>query len=164
LLDRLHAVKALDGRAVTAHTEYLRALDDPHASVRYWAVLGLRYEASRPAFRDLPGEARNVGPPRPDVVEAVAKRLTDAAPVVRIAAAHALCDWGREAEALPVLVAALKHPTDSTRVHACVALNRIGEKARSALEQIRVLAEDPSEYVKRLTESTLRKLGAAPGG
>jgi HEAT repeat protein len=86
--------------------------------------------------------------------------LRDPAPVVRIAAAHALCDWGQEEKALPVLVEGLDCKTDKARLFAVTALNKIGEKARPALEQIKAHEKDPDNYVQRVTGEVLKRLGS----
>jgi len=85
--------------------------------------------------------------------------IADTSPCVRIAAAHALCDWGWEDQALPVLVNALEHGTDSVRLAAAIALGRIGEKARPALPQLKAAMEDTYGYVPRVTKYTLERLG-----
>ncbi|MEJ2703359.1 MAG: HEAT repeat domain-containing protein [Sedimentisphaerales bacterium] len=84
--------------------------------------------------------------------------LTDPAVVVRIAAAHALCDWGNEKEALPVLTEALKSKTDKARLFAVTALNKIGEKARPVLRQIRPVLKDSDTYVKLVARATVSQL------
>ena len=93
----------------------------------------------------------------------MATLLQDPSVVVRIAAAHALCDWGDEKTALPILVEALKHPTDKTRLFAVIALDKIGEKARPALAQIQALTKDRDEYVKRVATTASERLQAKGG-
>ena len=84
--------------------------------------------------------------------------LKDPSPVVRIAAAHTLCDWGEQEKALPVLVEQLNSKTDKVRLFAIIALNKIGEKAKPALEQIRERLNDSDNYVQRVARATLKKL------
>jgi HEAT repeat protein len=84
--------------------------------------------------------------------------VEDPSVVVRIAAAHALCDWGEEKMALPVLVEALKHPTDKARLFAVIALDKIGEKARPALAQIKAATEDRDNYVTRVAKTAVERL------
>ncbi len=86
------------------------------------------------------------------------KSLKDPAAIVRIAAAHAMCDWGEEKEALPVLAEALKDKTAKARLYAIIALNKIGEKARPALPQIKATLKDSDTYVQRVTRTTLELL------
>ena len=145
LLDRLRKIKELDHRGEKAIAGYLRALSDKYASVRYWAVIGLCYHCS------ATGEMKRAK-------AALRKCLKDPAPVVRVAAAHALCDWGYEKEALPVLVEALNCKTDKARLHAIIALKKIGEKAKPVLDQIKAHEKDPDNYVQRVTRAVSKQL------
>lgn len=144
LLERLRKIKDLDGQGDKAIPEYFKALKDKYASVRYWAVVGLH--------NNLKG--RHIERAKPFL----RKALKDQAAVVRIAAAHALCNWGQEKEALPVLGECLKDKTDKARLFAIIALNKIGEKARPVLPQIKAAMKDSDNYVKRVTQTTLKKL------
>jgi len=146
LLDRLRAIKALDRQGEKAIPEYFGALGDEYGSVRYWAVVGLRVNCK---------EDRTVERAK----DAVAKLLDDPSPVVRIAAAQALCDWGQEEAALPVLVQALEHDSDTVRLHAATALGQIGEKARPALPQLRAAMKDKYVAVRNVTKYALQRFG-----
>jgi hypothetical protein len=146
LLARLRQIKALELAGEKAIPQYLSALKDEYASVRYWAAIGLHYNCKD-------------GPDRKQAEAALQKMLTDPAPVVRIAAGHALCDWGQEEKALPVLADALSCQTDKARLHAMIALREVGEKARPALEQIKAHEKDADEYVQRVTRAVLKQLG-----
>jgi hypothetical protein len=145
LLKRLRRIKKLDGKANKAIPKYIEALADEYASVRYWAVVGLR------------NNCKSAG----DVEQAkvsLKQMLKDPAPVVRIAAASAMCDWGQEKEALPVLVEALKCDTDKARLYAIIALKKIGAKARPALPQIKAVLKDPDDYVQRVARAVVGQL------
>ena len=142
LLNRLRRIKELDGQGDNAIPGYFEALGDEYASVRYWAIVGLHSNSK--------GEVR--------AKAAIEKALDDPAAAVRIAAAHALCDWGGEEKALPVLAAGLTDKTDKARLHAIIALNKIGEKARPLLQQIKATMKDKDNYVKRVTQTTLERL------
>jgi hypothetical protein len=52
----------------------------------------------------------------------------------------------------------LKHPTDKVRLFAIIALDKIGEKARPALAQVKAAAEDSDDYVKRVAKTVLSRL------
>jgi len=147
LRKRLWKLKALDHKGVNAVYSYLPYLDDAKPSIRYWAVVGLH------------ASGRFAG----DVAfakSAVKARLVDSSVVVRIAAAHALCDWGAERDGLPVLAAALKHPTDKARMFAIVALDRLGMKAAPLRNHIQAAAEDSDDYVKRVALTVLSRVDA----
>ncbi|MGD8786830.1 MAG: HEAT repeat domain-containing protein, partial [Phycisphaerales bacterium] len=133
-----------DGQPDKAIPEYVEALNDKHASVRYWAVIGLHHNCKgveiKPAQKKL------------------TKALKDNAAVVRIAAAHALCDWGYDKEALPILAETLKDKNDKARVYAITAMNKIGEKARPVLPQIKAALKDSDEFVQRVARATTNQL------
>jgi uncharacterized sulfatase len=145
LLERLHKIKELDGEGDKAIPKYFKALSDKYASVRYWAVIGLHNNCKRSS----------------DIERAkttLRKSLKDPAAIVRVAAAHAMCDWGEEKEALPVLAEALKDKTAKDRLYAIIALNKIGEKARPALPKIKAAVKDSDNYVQRVARATVKQL------
>ena len=145
MLERLREIKALDGQGEKAIPQYTRALGDNWASVRYWAVIGLHTGCTSAKDKELG-------------VSALEKMLKDPAAVVRVAAAHALCDWGREKDALPILIEGLSDKTDKARLYALIALNKIGEKARPALPQIQAALKDSDNYVQRVAQTTVERL------
>jgi uncharacterized sulfatase len=142
---RLAKVKESDFAGPNATRLYLDYLKDSKPPVRYWAVVGLHAWTKYPV---------DLGLAKP----AVTTMLSDSSMVVRIAAAHALCDWGEERTALPVLVEGLKHPTGKVRMLAMVALEKIGEKARPALGQIQEAAKDSDDYVTRVAKTVVGRL------
>jgi uncharacterized sulfatase len=151
VIDRVLALKALDGQPDLALPAYVKALTgdtrDESASVRYWAVLGLHTQAFA---LPVPNDSRIH-------LDVVRQCLADPAPAVRVAAAHALCDWGEADKGLPVLVDLLKDgPLESTRLHAVAALNQLGGKARPALADIK--AAGKGGYVGRMVEQIVSRL------
>jgi HEAT repeat protein len=150
LRPRLAKVKEADYQGLNATPAWLACLRDAKPAVRYWGAVGLHACAKYPADLAL-------------AKPALTTLLQDPSVVVRIAAAHALCDWGDERIALPVLVEALKHPTDKTRLFAVIALDKIGEKARPALAQIQALTKDRDEYVKRVATTASERLQVKGG-
>lgn len=145
LLGRLATIKALDGWGSKAIPAYLDALGDDHAAVRYWAVVGLHTACREP---DAVARAK----------ERLEGLLKDPSPVVRIAVAQALCDWGEAPGALGTLTDALGHPRGAVRLYAITALDRLGEKARPALTAIEAAANDDNGYVTRVVKYTLERL------
>ena len=145
LLERLRNIKKLDGLGKKAIPAYINALKDRYAPVRYWAVVGLHHECkTRRAIQDVKPGLRAL--------------LNDSSPVVRIAAAHAMCDWGDEEAGRRTLVDALKDESDTARLYAAIALGRIGEKARPVLPQIRAALKDRFGYVQRVSRATVKRL------
>jgi hypothetical protein len=150
LRQRLAKVKEADYQGPNGTPAWLACLRDAKPAVRYWGATGLHACAKYPADLAL-------------AKPALTTLLQDPSAAVRIAAAHALCDWGDEKTALPVLVEALKHPTDKVRLFAVIALDKIGEKARPALAQIQALMKDRDEYVKRVAATAAERLQATAG-
>ncbi len=148
MLERLRRIKALDGQGDKAVPEYLKALEDEYASVRYWAAVGLHTSCKSA------GQRRSVRP-------ALGKMLRDPSPVVRVAAAQALCDWGWTKEALPVLIEVLGEKTAKARLYAIAALKLLGEKARPALPWITKALKDPDKYVRNVATTLIGRLQEA---
>ena len=99
----------------------VKLLKDPEPAVRWWGAIGLvalKTKASPAA-------------------DALVAALQDKAPNVRIAAAEALCNIDKRDKAMPVLIAGLKHDSPFIRLRALNVLDRQGDKAKSALPQIR---------------------------
>ena len=152
LIDRLLALKALDAGGQAAVRHYRRVLAGPDrdrsGSVRYWAALGLRTRAYGSA------DAVDIEELKPVMRELV----VDPSAVVRIVAAHALCDWGEEGIGLPVLAQELRNELGSARLHAITAMEQIGEKARPAIPAIQAATKDTFGYVGRVSKRVLARL------
>ena len=147
LLERLREIKALDATGAETIPNYLAALDDPHGSVRYWAAVGLHTVCL---------ESESVK----RAASALQEHLNDPSPIVRIASAEALCDWGHEKEALPVLIQAMQDKSDTVRLNAVISLGRVGEKARPAIPQLQAATKDSFGYVTRVVKYVLQRLKA----
>jgi N-sulfoglucosamine sulfohydrolase len=147
LLERLREIKALDGGRADAIPKYLESLNDPDGSVRYWAAVGLHTVCIH---------SRTIEP----AASVLKEHLDDVSPIVRIASAEALCDWGHEKEALPVLIQAMQDKSDTVRLNAVISLGRIGEKARPALPQLQAATKDSFGYVTRVVKHVLQRLKA----
>ncbi len=152
VVKRALELKKLDGQGAKALAAYEKALDDPAGSVRWWAVLGIHQGHDRKPVR-----ARTVEEARP-YLPRFRKLLDDESACVRVAAAHALCEWGQEKVALPHLIDVLKnHPLASGRHFAANALYLLGEKARPALDAIQKGANSGG-YCARTCRNILAEL------
>jgi len=120
----------------------LSALESVHASIRYWAVIGLAGLASGVAQQALQGALR------------------DQAAVVRIAAAGALLQKDvAAAEAVELLRGELQNPHEWVRLHAAIALDEAGEAARPALHELQAAIEDrENKYVVRVANHAVNEL------
>ena len=145
MLKRARKIKALDGKGEKAIPQYAEALNDEYAPVRYWAAVGLHTSCKSQAQKK-------------SAAEALLKKLDDPSTVVRVAAAHALCDWDRDKQALPVLADALDDKNAKARLYAITALNKIGEKARPTLPRIEAALKDSEGYVQRVARTTIDRM------
>jgi len=117
------------------------ALADRQPSVRYWAAIWLGEHRPEAALGDL------------------THALMDDSPVVRVAAARALCKMGHADPGLPVLIGALEDENEFVRLRAATELDYLDEVAKAALPALRKARdEDASNYVKRLTEQAVKEL------
>ena len=121
----------------------LLAADEP--AVRWWAAVGLA------------ALGKDAEPAR----EVLHKALEDGSPIVRVAAADALCNLGHYKHAMGVLTASLAHASPCVRLRAINVLDRIGERARPALDAMkkaRMKAAFPADYLSRMVQYVPAKL------
>jgi HEAT repeat protein len=85
--------------------------------------------------------------------------LGDDAVPVRVAAARALDRAGYPDQALPILTAALKDDTGTTRLWAITVLDEMDERARPAIDAIRQATKNQSNnYVERVAQTAVSQL------
>jgi hypothetical protein len=146
-LERILGVAEVASQRSAANAGQLAGwLTDDEPAVRWWAATGLVA---------LGNDAR--------VAEAALKSaLQDSSPLVRIAAAEALCNQGHVATMLPVLAQAMKDPTPHVRLRAMAVLDRLGDQARPALAAIRSASMNqapyPAEYLNRMIKYVSARL------
>jgi HEAT repeat protein len=75
-----------------------------------------------------------------------------------VAAAEALFHQGKGEDGLPVLREAMKSNNAFVRLAAINVLDRMGEKAKPALEEIRTAMKDSNQYVVRVATHALKRL------
>lgn len=127
----------------------LLSADD--AAVRWWGATG------------LVALNRDAAP----AVSALKGAIADESPDVRLAAAEALANLGRDADALPVVRAGLQHESVFIRLAALNVADRLGARAVSLLPAIRAAAlrdpahKDASDYVQRMVEYVPGRIEAA---
>ena len=148
LQERILAAADLVGRGPAVRSELTVLLADPDAAVRYWATAGLIA----------------LGPDAAGTEESLLAALDDDAANVRLAAAEALCNLGRQEQALPVIVKGLEDENGFVCLHAAIVLTAIGDKARDAVPRMKAALEDkrPSQmksYVNWALSHALDELG-----
>ena len=116
------------------------ALASPHASLRYWAVIGLR---------------RN-----PENGDLLRTALQDASPMITVLAAQGLLQHNVETEAsLAVLKTALTGADEWVGLLAVEALDTAGEKARPALRELQQACENQeNKYIVRIANHAVNGL------
>lgn len=141
---QLASMREAEGES--ALVEGLKAED---AAVRYWAVLGFQIRGGEAVQRNL---------------ELLRGALADPVPVVRIAAAQALGEWGAEGdlEAALAVLKRLTHPVENgayVAMQALAAIDGLGDKARELGPYLAELPRtDPNvpararSYTERLLE------------
>jgi N-sulfoglucosamine sulfohydrolase len=145
--ERIFEAADLVGRDTAARPRLSALLADPDGAVRYWAAVGLTA----------------LGPEGQPAADGLQRLLDDPSPDVRLAAAEALGNLGREDKALPVIVEALEHDSGWVRLHAAVVLVALGEKARDAAPQMKqAIAEntkgEAALYIRWALSHALDKL------
>jgi uncharacterized sulfatase len=115
---------------------------DKDPAVRYWGAVGCSALGAKAA----------------PATETLRQALADPSPVVRMAAADALCRLDRHAEALPVLIEALKHDNEWVRHSAALVLDSIGPKAKPALAAMKARLDDSNQYVVRVLGPAVKRL------
>lgn len=145
LFDRLLGIA---GRAGSAKDEdvslLIESLADSQPSIRFWALRGLD---NLPEWRAAEEETAK-------------KALSDNSPVVRIAAARALCRRGIvESESLDLLAHELEGAEEWVRLQAALALDELGETARPCVDALRAALDDTeNKYVVRVANHALNAL------
>ena len=108
-------------------------LNDDDSAVRYWAAVGLG----------------NIGHPAESAAPQLERLLADSSPVVRTAAARALCRMDIPEPALPVLTQVLAEGAQWERLHAAIVLDEIDEQARPVVALMHAALEPrPDLYAK----------------
>lgn len=133
----------------SALPELLRAAHDPDDAMRYWGATGVG----------------NIGAAAGSAAPAMKQLLSDSSPVVRVAAARALCRLGDANDALPILTQVLRDGQQWERLHAAIVLDEIGDQARPAIPALRDALEPRKDlfaggkYVVRVVTHALEQLG-----
>ncbi len=119
-LQRILEAAELVNKGPEVLPKLIELLEYSDAGVRYWAAVALNAlgEEAEPAK------------------EALTKALADENPVVRFAAAGALCKLDLCENALPVLAKGLEDKRETVVLHAAREIQSIGDKARPIVRQI----------------------------
>lgn len=143
ILARLRRLVRAGEQGEEGMDDLVAALGAKCAAERFWAATGLG----------------NLGAKGSSQADHLKKMLGDDSPVVRIAAARALCLMGQEQDALDTLVEQLASEHQWVRLHAAIVLDTIGDKARPATAALRTaLGDKQNKYVVRVANHALNEL------
>ena len=147
---RILTTADLVGRGKGKIPQLESALSDRDGAVRFWGATGLAALglAAKPASDHL------------------VAALQDQQSSVRFAAAEALCNIGRERQALPVLIAGLQNGNIYEQLHAAETLVVIDAKARPAIAEMKAAIkraeglQDHGWYLREALSFLVNKLEA----
>ena len=145
LLNRILQIVQLGEKGEAGSAEFVNAVKDERASVRWWAAR----------------ELGNLGGGAKAAAHVLTGALKDNSAGVRVASARALCMMDLRDDALPVLLRELGNSDQVVRHYAALALEDIGERAYPALEALKAARNDKYEYVRRLANRLVSVLQPA---
>jgi arylsulfatase A-like enzyme len=142
LIEQIRRIMLLGERGRASVPDLLDGLHDPVPSVCYWAArklgnLGIYAESALPELQKL---------------------MEDENGSVRTAAARAVALLGEPEQALPVLVDNLSHKNHAVRHYSALALEDMGEDARSALERMKEAQQDSYEFTRRVANRFVQSM------
>lgn len=139
---RILEAASLTQQGPDALPKLIERFKDKDSAVRYWAAVGCTALGARAA----------------PATDALRQALKDPSPVVRVAAAEALCKLGKHEETLRVLSDELKNGNEWVRHAAALVLDGLGEKGRPVLPQMKEAVNDTNGYVGRLLGPAVKRL------
>jgi len=126
-------------------------LASPYPVVRYWAVIGL--------VRGLGAEPVETAKLDRVLRDQIRSLIEDKTPIVRIAAADAVCRLGELPRGLPVLIQGLASGIPRIPLAAAIALDELGLAARPATGALaRLPLPGQDKYAARVAEHALQTL------
>jgi uncharacterized sulfatase len=122
---------------------FTQNLFNGNEAVRYWAATGIGNYPVKKSKK---------------LVSDLKKLLDDNTPVVRVAAARALCILDLEKEGLKPLSEVLADNDEWNRLYAALVLDEIGEKARPTINALQSVMDDKNKYVVRVANHALNAM------
>jgi uncharacterized sulfatase len=122
----------------------ITGLEHLNEAVRFWGAYGLGNQPGN--------EAYSAG------LDALADLLEDPVPVVRLAAARAICKMGDPELALETVTRELKNEDEWVRLYAALVLDELGETSRPVSDDLQSVMEDENKYVVRVANHALNQL------
>lgn len=143
--DRHQAAHAISQFKETPLEILLSLVQHDDVTVRFWGIRGLKHA---PLLKNTDATF---------VKKTLEERTSDSSAAVRIEAASAIFRHGDKQKAIETLAAELKNPVDGARIMALVALEDIGNDAKTIEPNLKAAQNDSSEYVKRISSRMLTR-------
>lgn len=134
----LDAIKVASLVGRSDEESFLNALKSDQNCVRYWGAIGLS------ASPTLSSDAKRV----------LGHALTDNSAAVRIVAAGVLGRYDQNDDAIASLIKDLQHEDLTVVLHAARTVELLGEKARAAIPQMRIVVERSEQLRPSKTPAT----------
>ncbi len=136
---RLMAAKAIGLAGPAATPVLLASLNDPQTAVAHWGAVSLG----------------KLGDGSPAVLDALEGVLGNSSPSVRLGAARALCELGRQDSALPVVLGAMDDSNEFVQLYAAQILEDLSPRPASATAALELVLETKSKYATRVAQHAL---------
>jgi uncharacterized sulfatase len=131
--------------ALTEEPEILEhGLKHPNEAVRFWAAYNLGNEKNNADYQKA--------------LPHLGELLQDPVPVVRLAAARAVCKMSDPDRTLQTITDELKNQDEWVRLYAALVLDELGEISRPAIDQLKGVMDDENKYVVRVANHALNQL------
>ncbi len=119
-------------------------LKHPNEAVRFWAAYNLGNNVENTGFHK--------GLPQ------LGELLQDQVPIVRLAAARAICKMSGPEGTMETITGELKNQDEWVRLYAALVLDGLGETSRPAIDELNGVMDDENKYVVRVANHALNQL------
>jgi len=121
-----------------------KGLNHPNEAVRFWAAYNLGNEEKNTGYQQT--------------LPFLGELLQDPVPVVRLAAARAICKMSSPDRAMKTITDELKNEDEWVRLYAALVLDELGETSRPVMENLEGVMDDQNKYVVRVANHALNHL------
>lgn len=121
-----------------------KGLKHPNEAVRFWAAYNLGNDVNNVDYQKA--------------LPSLDELLQDPVPVVRLAAARAICKMSSPDGTLKTITEELKNEDEWVRLYAALVLDELGESSRPVMEDLNGVMDDQNKYVVRVANHALNHL------
>lgn len=138
-------MRDIQGVAMATKPEKLmKGLKHPNEAVRFWAAYNLGNEKDNSDYQKA--------------LPFLGELLQDPVPVVRLAAARAICKMSSPDGTMKTITDELKNEDEWVRLYAALVLDELGESSRPVMEDLNGVMDDKNKYVVRVANHALNYL------